>query len=72
MLFSNENIFNSLNAELNTICHLLALLEAHPILHISRGRVKTNEKTITVYAEGYKSFLQIMCETNQQVSQSVF
>ena len=31
-------ILNSLNAELNSICHLLALL-AHPILHISRIRV---------------------------------
>jgi len=25
-----------LNAELNAICHLLALLEAHHILHVSR------------------------------------
>ena len=32
-------IFNPLNAELNLICHLLALLEAHHILHISRIRV---------------------------------
>ena len=32
--------FNSLNAELNPTCHLLALLGAHPILHISRIRVK--------------------------------
>jgi hypothetical protein len=31
-----------LNAELNPICHLLALLGAHPILHISRIRVKIN------------------------------
>ena len=30
---------NPLNAELNPICHLLALLGAHPILHISRIRV---------------------------------
>jgi len=29
-----------LNAELNPICHLLVLLGAHPILHISRIRVK--------------------------------
>jgi hypothetical protein len=28
-----------LNAELNTICYLLALLGAHPILHVSRIRV---------------------------------
>ena len=32
--------FNPLNAELNPICHLLALLRAHPILHVSRIRVK--------------------------------
>ena len=32
--------FNPLNAELNPICHLLALLGAHPILHVSRIRVK--------------------------------
>jgi hypothetical protein len=29
-----------LNAELNPICHLLALLGAHHILHVSRIRVK--------------------------------
>jgi hypothetical protein len=32
-------LINPLNAELNPICHLLALL-AHHILHISRIRVK--------------------------------
>jgi hypothetical protein len=32
--------FNPLNAELNPICQLLALLGTHPILHISRIRVK--------------------------------
>ena len=31
--------FNPLNSELNPISHLLALLGAHPILHISRIRV---------------------------------
>jgi len=31
--------FNPLNAELNPICHLLASLGAHPILHISGIRV---------------------------------
>jgi hypothetical protein len=34
---------NPLNAELNSICHLLVLL-AHPILHISRIRVNLNWK----------------------------
>jgi hypothetical protein len=33
------SLFNPLNAKLNPICHLLALLGAHPILHISRIRV---------------------------------
>jgi len=32
--------FNPLNAELNQICHLLTLIEAHHILHISRTRIK--------------------------------
>jgi hypothetical protein len=31
---------NPLNAELNPICHLPALLGAHHILHVSRIRVK--------------------------------
>jgi len=34
------NNINPLNAKLNPICHLLALLQAHHILHISRRRVK--------------------------------
>jgi len=33
-------VFNTLNAKLNPICHLLALLGAHHILHVSRIRVK--------------------------------
>jgi len=31
---------NTLNAELNPICHLLALLGAHHILHVGWIRVK--------------------------------
>jgi hypothetical protein len=34
---------NHLNADLNSICHLLALLGAHHILHVSRIRVKKEE-----------------------------
>ena len=34
-------VINPLNAELNPFCHLLALLGAHHILHVSRIRVKT-------------------------------
>ena len=32
---------NTLNAELNSICHLLALLGAHHFLHVSRIRDKS-------------------------------
>jgi len=35
-----RDYLNPLNAELNPICHLLALLGAHPIFHINRIRVK--------------------------------
>ena len=31
---------NPVNTQLNSICHLLALLGAHHILHVSRIRVK--------------------------------
>ena len=37
--------FSPLNAELNPICHLLALLGAHHILHVSRIRVKPRSMT---------------------------
>ena len=35
------NTVNPLNAELNPICYLLALLGAHHFLHFSRIRVKS-------------------------------
>jgi len=35
--------FKPLNAELNPICHMLALLGAHHILHVSRVRVNACE-----------------------------
>jgi len=36
----DKEVFNPLNAELNPICHLLALLGAHHTLHVSGLRVK--------------------------------
>ena len=39
--------FNPLNAELNPICHLLALVRAHHILHVSRVRVKDRKIKVT-------------------------
>jgi hypothetical protein len=41
-----NNKINPLNAELNPICHLLALLKAHHILHVSRIRVKYSSKSL--------------------------
>jgi hypothetical protein len=38
-----EHAIDPLNAELNPICHLLALL-AHLILHVSRIRVKVTDR----------------------------
>ena len=39
--FNESDIVNPLNAELNPICCLLALLGAHHFLHVSRIRVKS-------------------------------
>jgi len=45
------DVVNPLNAELNPIFPLLALLGAHPILHVSRITVKTVsfKRKITTY-----------------------
>jgi len=41
----HQSSLNPLNANLYSICHFLALLGAHPILHVSRIRVKTSQST---------------------------
>jgi len=41
-MHSAHKDINPLKAELNPICHLLALLGAHHILYVSRIRVKNN------------------------------
>ena len=40
VLYIGRTVLNPLNAELNPICHLLALLKVH-FLHVSRIRVKS-------------------------------
>ena len=48
---------NPLNAELNPICHLLALSGAHHILHVSRVRVNSMlHYTVTLHALHNLSF----------------
>jgi len=49
---------NPLNAELNPICYLLALLGAHRILHFSRIRVKD---VITGFFQVLMWILAMLC-----------
>jgi hypothetical protein len=51
-------VCNPLNADLNPVCHLLALLGAHNILHISRIRVKWLIKFSLVIMHGVKYFVK--------------
>ena len=49
-------IFNNLNTWLNPICHLLALLEAHHILHISRKGLKLVKLIKMYFNKTYDKF----------------
>jgi len=51
-------VFNPLNTELNPICHLLALLGAHHIIHVSRVRINYHY-TALIYL--LLSFLNLSC-----------
>jgi len=44
-----KGTINPLNAKLNPICHFLALLGAHPVLHVSRIRVKLHHLCPSVH-----------------------
>src|SRR5215475_1335521 len=44
---------NPLNPELNSICHLLALLGAHHILHVGRIRVNATKVPETTHCTGH-------------------
>jgi hypothetical protein len=48
-----------LNAELNPICHLLALVGAHHIVHVSRLRVKPLFKNLHFFLE--EEFQLLVC-----------
>jgi len=48
---------NPLNAELNPICHLLALLGDRHILHVSGLRVK---KTFPIASDMYNTIIKII------------
>jgi hypothetical protein len=51
---------NALNAKLNPICYLLALLGAHHILHVSRVRVKESVPVAVMKTPDYKN-MQNLC-----------
>ena len=56
------------NAELNPICHLLALLGAHHILHVGRIRVKPyihGIYAVLIHAVGYNSIYKSSTYTTQ-------
>ena len=44
---------NPLNAELNPICHLLALVGAHHIVHVNRVRVKNACNYTSTYPHNF-------------------
>jgi len=51
--------FNPLNAKFKPTCHLLALLGAHHILHISRIRVKSLFLYLLILSAVFHTFLWI-------------
>jgi len=57
-----SDIVNPLNAELNPICHLLALLGAHHIFHVSRIRVNSVQHNWLLIIIKYQQFLLCMCK----------
>jgi len=50
-----DKTINPLNAELNFTCHLLTLLGAHHILHVSRIRVKVSFIAMTFFFDSENS-----------------
>ena len=59
----NLQLINSLNTELNPICHLLAFLGAHHILHISRIRVNRSGSLTTRVLEN-SCKVKVVCMHN--------
>ena len=57
-----------LNAKLNPICHLLALLGAHHILHISRIRVNTRFWIFRLALTAFFKWLYFFSHLNDQLN----
>jgi hypothetical protein len=50
---SDITLLNPLNAELNPISHLLALVGSHHILHVGRARVNPGLKIFPISPNAY-------------------
>jgi transposase len=60
----NGLFLNPLNAELNPICYLLALLGAHHFLHVSRIRVKSlTLRLLMSYIQMYHKLRSLLRES---------
>ena len=59
---------NPLNAELNPVCHLLTLTEAHHIIHISRIRVKQGTAINLKCSNARQLILYGRCTVNHEMS----
>ena len=59
---------NPLNAELNPMCYLLALLLAHHFLHVSRIRVKSLMSYIYIYIYMEHLFLMFLDHTQRRTT----
>ena len=56
-------VFNPLNTELNPICHLLALLGAHHIFHVSGLRVNVQYLSLVFSHVTYGSCCNVLVYT---------
>jgi len=67
LLDIRSSVFNPLFAELNPICHLLALLGVHHFLHVSRIRVKslTLRLLMSIYIYMEHLFLMFLDHTRR-------
>jgi hypothetical protein len=62
-----QSVLNPLNAELNPICCLLALLGAHHFHHVSRIRVKVTEAQQAKFCNNYKNTKHNSCNTTNEM-----
>ena len=59
---------NPLNGELNPICHLLALIGAHHILHVSRIRVNDERMSWVAICLRYEVKNFAYCSFNNELA----